>query len=275
VADDTIRIFSDLHYGDRSSQVRSLAQIGPLLDGPGRIVVNGDTLDTRQGPHPELTAALREEVRVFFARYGGRVTLMTGNHDPDLSSVHRLDLAGGQVFVLHGDVLYDEIVPWGNDAPVARARIAAARAALPPSERNRLDSELAIFRAVAATLPQRHQVEPNRWKHLLSFINDTFWPPLRILRILQAWRRTPLLAASFAATHRPQARFVITGHFHRPGVWRPNARQVVINTGSFCPPLGACLVDVSRDRLIVRRIVRRRGEFHAGQTMAEFALAPG
>ena len=33
VADKLIRIFSDVHYGDRSSRVRSIAQLAPLLDG--------------------------------------------------------------------------------------------------------------------------------------------------------------------------------------------------------------------------------------------------
>ena len=41
-----IRIFSDLHYGDRSSRLRRLDQLSPLLDGISRLILNGDTLDT-------------------------------------------------------------------------------------------------------------------------------------------------------------------------------------------------------------------------------------
>jgi hypothetical protein len=46
----------------------------------------------------------------------------------------------------------------------------------------------------------------------------------------------------------------------------------VINTGSFFSPLGGHLVDVSDDRVDVRRIVRRGGEFHPGRTIAEIPL---
>jgi len=44
------RIFSDLHFGDRASRARRLAQLRPLLDGVDALVLNGDTLDTRPGP---------------------------------------------------------------------------------------------------------------------------------------------------------------------------------------------------------------------------------
>jgi len=47
----------------------------------------------------------------------------------------------------------------------------------------------------------------------------------------------------------------------------------VINTGSYSRPLGGSLVDISDGRLIVRRVTARRGEFHAGAVLAEFALA--
>ena len=111
------RIFSDLHYGDRASRVRSLGQIAPLLDGPARIVVNGDTLDTRPGKHPRRTAELLAEVRRFFADESPPADLLTGNHDNDISETHALELAGGRVFITHGDVLFEDIVPWGRDAP--------------------------------------------------------------------------------------------------------------------------------------------------------------
>jgi hypothetical protein len=47
----------------------------------------------------------------------------------------------------------------------------------------------------------------------------------------------------------------------------------VINTGSFFSPLGGHLVDVEGDRVQVRRIRRRAGQFEAGRLMAEIPLA--
>ena len=114
---ETIRILSDLHYGEHASRVRSLAQLRPLLDGATRLVVNGDTLDTRPGPDPDRTDRTKEEVRAFFDEVGAPVTFLTGNHDPDFSPNALADLAEGRVLVTHGDILFSDIVPWGRAPP--------------------------------------------------------------------------------------------------------------------------------------------------------------
>jgi predicted phosphodiesterase len=98
------------------------------------------------------------------------------------------------------------------------------------------------------------------------------WPPLRVLRVLQAWRAEPVRAAALAQRARPRAKFVLLGHTHRPTVWRTPAGIVVINTGTFCPPFGGSAVDVTPDRLVVRRVDEHRGEFHPGAVLAEFPL---
>jgi predicted phosphodiesterase len=273
VSEAITRIFSDVHYGDRASTVRSLQQLTPLLEGVGTVVLNGDTIDTRQGPYPERNAAFRAELDAFRRAAKPQIVLLTGNHDPDLSPLHTLDLAGGRVFVTHGDVLFSDIVPWGRDAPQIRERIAAARAKLTPAELNSLETQFAIFRAVCGSLRQRHQAERDPWKYLLSFTLDVFWPLDRPLRILRAWRQAPERAAALARAHRPAAQYVILGHLHRPGIWKTRDGRVIINTGSFCRPLGACLVDVTASRLVVRRIVARDGAYHPGKVLAEFALA--
>jgi len=273
VTDRITRIFSDLHHGDRGSQLRSLAQVTPLLEGIDTLVLNGDTIDTRPGPYPERTAAHRAELEAFCRAAAPRIVLLTGNHDPDLSALHSLDLVDGLVFVTHGDVLFDDIVPWGRDAPQIRERLAAARAALTTDEQRSLEAQFAVYRKVCLGLPQRHQAERDFWKYLASFTLDVFWPIDRPLRILRAWREAPERAAALARAHRPNARFVILGHLHRPGVWRARDGRVIVNTGSFCRPLGSTFVDLMPDRIVVRRIVSRGGEFHPGDVQAEFALA--
>ncbi len=272
MAAELIRIISDLHYGDRASRVRSLAQLRPLLAGVSHLVLNGDTLDTRPGPAPAHTAACQSEVRAFFPQQAPRVTFLTGNHDADFSSDHTLDLAGGAVFVTHGDILHEDIVPWSQDATSIRPQIAAGLAALPAAERTQLGPRLAVWRRVAAAIPQRHQSEPRGLRYAVNFARDTVWPPSRVWRVLKTWREEPGLAAAFVRQHRPAAKFFAVGHTHRPGAWRTPAGVVVLNTGSFCRPLGGCAVDLADDRVIVRRIVERGGEFRLGETMAEFAL---
>ena len=267
-----IRIFSDLHYGDRGSRIQSLPALAPLFDGASSLVLNGDTIDTRPATVPAAVTALRAEALEFFARSAPPTTFLTGNHDPNISTRHTLDLSGGQIFVTHGDIIFDDLVPWSQDAPIVRQRIAEQLGALSPEDREQLDPRLAVYRRVAATIPQRHQSEPDRWKYTLGFLKDTVWPPGRSLRVLNAWRRAPRLTAELTRRYRPQARFAIIGHIHHPGYWRRPNGVTVLNTGSFGPPLGGCVIDIHPDRVLLRRIVHQRGEFRLGRTAAEFAL---
>jgi predicted phosphodiesterase len=266
------RIFSDIHFGDPASKVHRLAQLRPLVEGVDALVLNGDTLDTRPGRRPEHTAACRAELAAFTRSCGATVTLLTGNHDPDVSTQHTLDLADGRVFVTHGDILFDNIVPWGRDAPEIARRIAVEFSSLTPNEREALATRFAVWRRVASQIPQRHQAEPRSLKYLLGFIADTVWPPLRILRVLESWRVEPIRAAALVRRHRPSAKFILLGHTHRPAI-RVNDGIIAINTGTFCPPFEAHAVDVTPDRLVVRQIERRSGEFHPAGIVAQFPLA--
>lgn len=272
MAHDVIRILSDLHYGDRASRLGSLTALAPLLDGVSRLVLNGDTLDTRPNPAPAATVALRAEVISFFSQHAPPTTFITGNHDPDISTEHALTLADQKIFVTHGDILFDDIVPWSQDAALARRLIAEERARLSPEARHQLAPLLAAHRHAAAAIPQRHQAERHGFKYLLGYIADTTWPPTRITRVLRAWRETPARAAVFASRHAPAAHFFAIGHVHRPGAWRTPGGLVVLNTGSFGPPLGAAAIDVSANRLVLRRVEQRRSAFHPGTPIAEFAL---
>jgi predicted phosphodiesterase len=272
VAARLIRIFSDVHFGDRASRVDRLAQLRPLLEGVDELVLNGDSMDTRSSPWPEHTRACRAELREFFRAHVPATTYITGNHDPDFSPHHLVDLAGGTVAVTHGDIVFDNMVPWGQDAAEIAHGISAALAALPAGERHLLENRFAIWRRVALSIPQRHQSEPNRWKYAFHFALDTVWPPGRIFRILHAWRTYSPRAAEFAHAHRPAAKFILIGHTHRPGVWRHPRGTVVVNTGSFCPPLGGYAVDLGPGSLVVRRVDLRAGEFRVAETIAQFSL---
>ncbi len=270
---DLIRILSDIHFGDRASRVVRLAQLRPLLEGVTQLVLNGDTLDTRPGPLPAHTAECRAAVTEFFPREVAATTFLTGNHDANFSPHHHFDLARGQVFAIHGDVFFDNIVPWSADAPLIARRLAAEFGAVPPAHHHDLERRIAIFRRVAHSIPQRHQSERHRLKYALRFLADTVWPPLRVLHVLRAWRDAPALAGAFARRHRPAAKFIVSGHTHRPGIWPAHDGATVINTGSYCPPLGGTCVDLADGRLVVRAVELTRGEFRPGAELAAFPLA--
>jgi predicted phosphodiesterase len=278
-----LRIFSDLHLGDRGCRVRTLDQLAPLFDGADALVLNGDSLDTRPGPvHLSATAlaaanadtaAQRAGFLDFLAHHAPPTTLLTGNHDPDISTQHTLDLADGQVFVTHGDIFFDDIVPWSRDVPLMRQLLAREFAALTPDERGRLDLRLAAFRRVCAKVPQRaHHAERNPFLYTFGLLADVAWPT-RTLAVLRTWRETPALASAFLRTHRPHARFLLMGHTHRPGIVQTPGGLTIINTGSFCAPAKACVADLTDEKLSLRRIASKGGVFRLGETLATFALA--
>jgi len=263
------RILSDVHYGERASEVTDLRQLDPLLAGAAAVVFNGDTIDTR--PHPQVGLVDRLKADVAAWLRGRPATLLTGNHDPEITATHHLDLAGGIVFVTHGDIAFDNIVPWSIDAALVGQLVARERAAFPTLT---FDDLLVAHRRAGWRIPRRLQSDVPPLQALGNFLADTVWPPLRIPRILRAWAQLPARLGNLAAAHRPQARCLIAGHTHLPGVWtRPDGR-VVINTGSYCRPLGRLVVDVTVDQVIVRRVVRRGPDFEPGAVVAEIALAP-
>jgi predicted phosphodiesterase len=268
------RIVSDVHFGDHASRVARLEQLRPLLEGVSHLILNGDTLDTRPGPLPAHTDECRAAVTSFFPANVPQSTFLSGNHDADFTPLHHVDLAHGDVFVTHGDIFFDDIVPWSQDARLISRLIAEELRGIAPGLHHDMEVRFSVIRRVAASIPQRHQSERNRLKFALLFIADTIYPPTRMLRVLQAWRRAPARAAEVSRRYRPGAKFVVCGHTHHPGVWRDRAGVTVVNTGSFCPPLGGNVVDLSDGRLAVRRVEFRNGEFRVTEQLAEFPLAP-
>lgn len=252
--------------------VKDLGQIAPLLDGADRVLLNGDTLDTRPGPAPDHTARIVDQVQTFIRQSPAELVLLTGNHDPDISPHHFLELPGG-LLVTHGDIVFDNIVPWGRDALVAAALVNTERGDAAHSA-DKFARLLEAHRRACAAIPQRHQAERHGLRYLAGFLTDTIWPPSRIWHIVNSWRTFPQRARRLLDEHRPQARFMISGHTHWPGVWPQPDGRVIINTGSYCPPCGHVLVEFDAERLIVRRVRRKSGDFHPGHVIAEFVLTP-
>ncbi len=262
------RILSDLHLGDERSSLREPAQLAPLLDGVGALVLNGDTCDTQHDLDPAEVAALKG----FFAARVPQVTFVTGNHDPDISAAHELALADSRVWCTHGDVLFDDIAPWSRLRPELARRLALIRARHPAADWHAIATRLPMMREACLRLPCEHTAKLGGALAKLERAARDLFPPTRALAMLRTWMTAPRLAARLAAAQRPAARLIVTGHIHFPGVRRSGGR-VVVNTGSFSPPLGARCVDLADGTVRVRRIERRGGNFHPGRVVAEFALA--
>jgi predicted phosphodiesterase len=255
-----LRILSDIHFAESTSRVTRLEMIRPLLGDADQILLNGDSVDTRFVDTQPTAAEGRERFLAFIAAYGDRLTMITGNHDPDISTHHHAEPAGGRILVTHGDVLFPSVAPWGWEAPHVLAARAEHLARFPGTARDSLEALLEVSKH--SSYATRH-LSP-------AAMRDTGGSLVRFLRILSrvrradkilgSWFRTPRLAADLAAVHRPAAELVVIGHTHYPGVWKRGDRWV-INTGAFTPPFRALAVDFIQTRVEIRAIERRNGEF--------------
>lgn len=266
-----IRIFSDIHFGDPSSAVHDLDALAPLFAGADRIILNGDTIDTVTPQTGRHLAA----VRAFVARDDiPPVTLLTGNHDPDISDRAELSLRDGRVWITHGDVLFDHIAPWSRHADELGHRLDALARDIPPAELARVETRLRLNRRVCQDLPEPPDFFNTHPLAGLSRLARTLFPPHRLVAMLRAWREAPRRAADLARAQRPGARLVVLGHTHHPGVWRPDGPDgvVVVNTGSFSRPFGGALVEIAGDDVRVVRIEHRGYGFATGRTLAAFGL---
>ena len=273
MAAEVTRILSDLHYGDPASRVRSLDDLTPLFAGADRVVFNGDSVETRRSPVAEQTRVIRDEFLDFVRRTAPGGTMITGNHDPDLSSIHHLELLGGLVFLTHGEVLFEDLVPWSHELPRIRELYRQELAALSDEARGRPGDRLAASKRACLRLELPHDPHPRHSWGRLQRAARTFWPPRAVWAMVKAWHELPDRAEAFTRQFRPGARFALVGHTHRPGVWiRPDL--VIINTGSFRPPFGCYAVDISAPQIVVRRVRSSARGFTLGRVVAAFALAP-
>ena len=271
VSQSVTRIISDVHFRDPASWVQETSSLRPLLDGVNRMVVNGDLMDTQVLDEP---AAVVSELKSFFAANVPETIYITGNHDPDISDLHEWSARDGQVWLTHGDVLYDNVAPWGQLAGEIARRVQVHTARLSPGEFARIETRLRIFRQACLNLPREH--DPSKrglWAKLRRMAAATF-PPHRVLIMLAVWRAMPHRAAELARRQRSGARVIVMGHTHAAGVWPQPDGRVVINTGSFCSPRGGQIVDLAEDAIRVRRLERRRGALRAGEVIAQHPLVP-
>ncbi|MFT3780431.1 MAG: metallophosphoesterase [Nibricoccus sp.] len=263
----TIRIFSDLHFLESACRARKMEQLHPLLDGADELISNGDLIDTQNADRGH---AVTRELKTYFSAHAPTIFL-TGNHDPDISETHELLLANDGIWITHGDILYDEMVPWSREIPEIRRRLKRAWANMPVQAQRELGTRLRTFRQICHSLPRPHDPCKSGLISSLTRYFSVVIPPRCAVRLLHTWATMSRHAARVAREHRATARFIVFGHTHLPGVWR-RADRVVINTGSFCGPLSAQAVDLQGEELRLRPIEFRRGEFRLLAPTKTFAL---
>jgi predicted phosphodiesterase len=275
--EEPVRILSDLHFGHPASVIEHPRQLAPLFTGAKTVIFNGDTVELRYLRGRRVGMRNFRLMREACEAAGARPIFINGNHDPVLSDISHVDLAGGAVLVTHGDLLFHDISPWSSDAAIIGE--AHTRELAGMGEDAFLDFEKRLKASKRAALSiELHR--PRMRRDSLSVVRTVLrecWPPWRPFQVFHSWAVTPQRAEALARVFRPRARFIIIGHTHYSGCWRRGPRTI-INTGSFLPLSGRRAVDYQDGALAVRPIIAERGLFRAGPPSMRFTatlLQPG
>lgn len=250
-----ITIISDTHLGRPRQAALSADALRPIWAESSRLIINGDIAELH---HPDLEdEAEAQVIRLFELTMldGVVLTLISGNHDPYISDLRHVHIAEGAVFVTHGDVLHPAIAPWSPAAPRVLDAHERALARIAPEDRDHLQARLSVSRY--ASTAERHALEKAA-SHTRFF--DLLLHPRAVVKVLHYWYTIPRLAAHFTRNHAPEARFMVFGHTHHPGIWTIED-LTIINTGSFGFPGKPRAVVIENGELKVLAIRLQGGEY--------------
>lgn len=266
-----IRILSDLHLAHPGSLVKDVRQLEPLLEEASKVVFNGDTAELRlewvKGKAEGALGELRE-----FCRAGGvEPVFINGNHDPDISEHHHVELMGGRMLVTHGHGLFPSIAPWGRDAKRLGAAYRRALEEICGGARPGMEELLRAANRACLLVPGCAGAVAGNRMRWLACIGSEMAHPRRPFEIFRAWATVPGLATRFAAEHRPEVECFAIGHTHWPGYWR-RAGKLVINTGAYFPWLGRRLIDVWDDEVSIRKVEWDGAAFRPGKEIHRWSM---
>jgi predicted phosphodiesterase len=268
-AEPTI-IISDLHLGHRASQIRDPEELVPILKEARSVIFNGDTVEMRTAVDRRVGRDMAAVIARLCHSVGCRAFFINGNHDPSISKIDHLDLMDGRILVTHGDILFLGVNPWSRQALAYRRIHLRALAQLGPDSLMSFEKRLLATKRTSIKLQMlerpvtEHSIAPR-----LRILMQQFWPPHRPFMILGAWLKTPTLAARLCDLFRPNARYVVIGHTHYPGVWR-RGQVTVINTGSYVLHFGALAVILDGASMEIRTVKRQKEGFVLGKRIARF-----
>jgi predicted phosphodiesterase len=228
---EPVRILSDLHLGHKVSRIGNVSALRPLIAGVGTVIFNGDTWQELAEPFRERSAVMLGQLKSLCAEEGAEALFLSGNHDPGWPGRGWVDLAGGRIIITHGDALLEAGSPWKREILNSRRRVEELWSRHPDASRN-VDERIEVAREIARELSS---LEYPLGRHILKRAWDAAIPPLRALKMLEAWFTQGSVGARFCENYFPNAEMLIIGHFHHLGCWQCNGRTIV-NTGSFLDP---------------------------------------
>jgi UDP-2,3-diacylglucosamine pyrophosphatase LpxH len=259
-------ILSDLHLG-REPQLMRPEMLRPIWRRGDHLIINGDFAEVHDPRYMDAARRMALELEDLCEADGVTLTLLAGNHDPSLTDRRHLFLAGGEVFITHGDAVNPAIAPWCSTAPIVLSAYEEAMASLPVETHASLEARLIATRTAAT-------VKWEKMRHQIGWIGSQalLLRPWAFVQIFAYWMTFPREATRFARQFAPDARFIIMGHTHRQGVWRVGGRTL-INTGAYAFPARPRGVIIEGRSLEVVRLSRTpRGFAPHAPPIARFTL---
>ncbi|MEM8739094.1 MAG: metallophosphoesterase [Planctomycetota bacterium] len=287
-AGDRIVVLSDTHLSRPGRGAGSADAVRTLWAGATECVINGDVAEIAD--EKLRGAAARQVVRLLelAERDGVKLTFISGNHDPLLTDRRYLRLAGGEVFVTHGDILHPAISPWTDHAKELQRLHADAVLSLDPGKARDMDHRLAACQHASVVQWDRFVTRPHSaagrgLRRRARAARRKLAAAEKAGKAVYYWATIPRRAMGFARRFAPGSRFFVFGHIHRAGVWVDRSAEavaqvgaggrVVINTGAYQTPRNPRAVVLEGDRLGVWKVeFDLRGHRLADRPVAEYRL---
>ncbi len=264
---EPVRILSDLHLGHKVSRIEEVEALRPLIAGAGTVIFNGDTWQELARPFYERSKVMLGKLRELCREEGAEAVFLSGNHDPGWSGPGWMELADGKIVITHGDALLFDGSPWKREILVNDRRVMELWNEHPDADHD-VEERLRVARKVARELCS---VEHPTGRNILLRAWDAAHPPVRALKMLEAWFTQAAEGGKFCDRYFPQAEFLVLGHFHRCGSWLAGDRRI-INTGSFMAPAHAQWVEWN-DGWLRRGGIREMPDgCHIGRTLDVWRL---
>jgi predicted phosphodiesterase len=224
------------------------------------LVLNGDTSELHSTASPDASKQATDEIRNAAVEDNVQLTMLCGNHDPDISDREHLWFHNKTTLVFHGHTPVTGVAPWSW-----RCKYIAENNKKYIQRNGDGFKEQLIATRTASTMAATGKFKQHRPKSpymIMLGIPATY-------RVLQCWWKYPSLVADWIKQYAPSAAFVITGHIHHAGIWKRGG-ITVINTGCFGFPSHPRAVVIDNDVMQVYRIKKSNNYFELGRVCASW-----
>lgn len=245
--DQKIRITSDIHLGHKKASTHEVDELKDMITDCDVFVCAGDIAELRLGRFQEAGINAYAELQELIKTIDNDFIGIGGNHDPKVLP-RAAYLRDDEIFVMHGDAVFRSGAPWGREY-LQNKPIIGDLLAQYNLDKMTLEERLILSAKIADLIPAILSPEYTN-NNIINFLLHAGWPPSRPFRIVGAWILQKYLIRRFVRFFKIPSKIIITGHFHRPTLFRGEGK-IYINTGAHFKYSKAWIVDVIGDSLSI------------------------